>query len=311
LGLRISSNRDLTNSYTLLDRKLKRPLERLPGVARVQIQGVAPPEVQIELSSDRLAATGVALNELFQRLSQANFSSSAGQIHDDKLRYRVQPMGEWKSIDEIRDLPINNQGLKLGDVASVTLKPARLDYERHLDLRPAIAVDVFKERNANLVDVGRVVLQEIDRISTEPEMAGIQLFFLENQAKGVTDSLSELGSAGLIGTLLSILVLFYFLRDWASTLMVSLAIPICFVITLGCMYFFGITLNVLSMMGLLLAVGMLVDNAVVVVESIYQYREKYPDRPWYSAVEGTRGRSPASSYSCRTFSARRIKSAFS
>ncbi len=288
LGLRISSNRDLTNSYTLLDRKLKRPLERLPGVARVQIQGVAPPEVQIELSSDRLAATGVALNELFQRLSQANFSSSAGQIHDDKLRYRVQPMGEWKSIDEIRDLPINNQGLKLGDVASVTLKPARLDYERHLDLRPAIAVDVFKERNANLVDVGRVVLQEIDRISTEPEMAGIQLFFLENQAKGVTDSLSELGSAGLIGTLLSILVLFYFLRDWASTLMVSLAIPICFVITLGCMYFFGITLNVLSMMGLLLAVGMLVDNAVVVVESIYQYREKYPDRPWYSAVEGTR-----------------------
>ena len=82
-------------------------------------------------------------------------------------------------------------------------------------------------------------------------------------------------------------VLFFFLRDWPSTLMVSLSIPICLVITLGCMYFFGITLNVLSMMGLLLAVGMLVDNAVVVVESIYQYREKYPDKPWYSAVQGT------------------------
>ncbi len=82
-------------------------------------------------------------------------------------------------------------------------------------------------------------------------------------------------------------MLFFFLRDWPSTLMVSLAIPICFVITLGCMYFFGITLNVLSMMGLLLAVGMLVDNAVVVVESIYQYREKYPDKPWYCAVQGT------------------------
>src|SRR5690606_1411640 len=89
------------------------------------------------------------------------------------------------------------------------------------------------------------------------------------------------------GTLLSVLVLFFFLRDWPSTLMVSLAIPICFVMTLGCMYFLGISLNVLSMMGLLLAVGMLVDNAVVVVESIYQYRERHPDRPWYSAVRGT------------------------
>ena len=93
--------------------------------------------------------------------------------------------------------------------------------------------------------------------------------------------------AGLEGTLLSVIVLFFFLRDWPSTLMVSLAIPICFVITLGCMQMFGMTLNILSMMGLLLAVGMLVDNAVVVVESIYHYRERYPDKPWYCAVQGT------------------------
>ncbi len=287
LQLRISSQRDLSNSYDLLDRKLKRPLERLPGVAQVAIQGVAPPEVQIEISSDRLTAAGISLNDLYQRLSDANFSTSAGLVKEGKVRYQVQPVGEWRSLDDIRAMPVNAKGLKLGDIADVSLRPARLDYRRHLDGRPAVAVDISKERNANLVDVASRVLAEIDIISRDPEMQGIQLYFLGNDAKAVTDSLSELGTAGLIGIVLSIFVLFFFLRDWASTLMVSLAIPICLVITLGCMYFFGMTLNVLSMMGLLLAVGMLVDNAVVVVESIYQYREKYPDRPWYSAVQGT------------------------
>jgi len=287
LNLRVSADHDLTNAYELLDRELKRPLERLPGVAQVKIEGVAPREVQIEIDSDRLSAAGVGLNDLYQRLSNANFSAAGGLIRDEALRYRVQPVGEWHNIGEVRDLAINDKGLKLSDIADVTLKPKRLDYARHLDHRPAIAVDIYKERSANLVDVGRAVNKEMERIGQDPEMSGIQLYFIQNAAEGVTESLSQLTKAGLEGTLLSIIVLFFFLRDWPSTLMVSLAIPICFVITLGCMQMLGMTLNILSMMGLLLAVGMLVDNAVVVVESIYQYREQYPDKPWYCAVQGT------------------------
>lgn len=287
LQLRVSSDMNMSNSYELLDRRVKRPLERIPGVARVEIQGVSPPELQIELSSDRISATGVSLNELYEKLQKANFSVSAGQILDGQTRYRVQPQGEWKNLDDARNLVINDRGLKLGDIADVTLKPARLDYMRRLDTRPAIGIDIFKERNANLVEVGKLINEEVERIKQSPEMRGIDVYALDDQAHAVTSSLSELSEAGVIGTLLSVFVLFYFLRDINSTLMVSLAIPICFVMTLGCMYFFGITLNILSMMGLLLAVGMLVDNAVVVVESIYQYREKYPDKPWYCAVQGT------------------------
>lgn len=287
LQLRVSSDFDMSNSYELLDRRAKRPLEKLPGVARVDIQGVSPPELQIELSSDRIAASGVSLNELYAQLSKANFSISAGQILDGQTRYRVQPQGEWRNLEDVRSLVINDRGLKLGDIATITLKPARLDYMRRLDTRPAIGIDIYKERDANLVEVGRLVKEEVERIRETPEMRGIDVYALEDQAHAVTSSLYELTEAGIIGTLLSVLVLFYFLRDLHSTLMVSLAIPICFVMTLGCMYFFGITLNILSMMGLLLAVGMLVDNAVVVVESIYQYRERYPDRPWYCAVQGT------------------------
>ena len=287
LQLRISSDQDLTNSYELIDRELKRPLERLPGVAQVKIEGVSPREVQIEIDSDRLTAAGVGLNDLYKRLSTANFSASGGLIKDGDLRYHVQPVGEWRTIEDVRNMAVNDKGLKLKDIAEVNIKPGRLNYARHLDRRPAVAVDISKERSANLVEVGRNVIAEVERIRQQPEMRGIQIYVLGDQAKSVTDSLQQLGQAGIEGTLLSIIVLFFFLRDWPSTLMVSLAIPICFVITLGCMQFFGMTLNVLSMMGLLLAVGMLVDNAVVVVESIYHYRERYPDKPWYCAVQGT------------------------
>jgi HAE1 family hydrophobic/amphiphilic exporter-1 len=289
LKLRVAtdSNVDLANAYDLLDRDVKRPLERIPGIARVDITGVGRPEVQIELSSDRLTAHNINLNDLYTKLQAANFSISAGQVSANGSRFRVQPQGQWTSLDDIRGIPLDAKGLRLGDIATVSMRPERLNYARSLDGRPAIGFDIFRERTANLVDVGTRVIDQIHRIQESPELHGIRVYLLDNQAESVTSSLRELSKAGLEGTLLSVLVLFFFLRDWPSTLMVSLSIPICLVITLGCMYFFGVTLNVLSMMGLLLAVGMLVDNAVVVVESIYQYREKHPDRAWYSAVQGT------------------------
>jgi HAE1 family hydrophobic/amphiphilic exporter-1 len=289
LKLRVAteSGVDLANAYELLDREIKRPLERIPGVARVDLQGVGKPEVQIELSSDRLSAHNINLNDLYTRLQAANFSISAGQVSAGGSRFRVQPQGQWNSLDDVRAIPLDAKGLRLGDIATIALRPERLNYARSLDGHPAIGFDIFRERTANLVDVGTQVLEQIKRIQQSPDLQGIRVYLLDNQAESVTGSLSELSKAGLEGTLLSVFVLFFFLRDWPSTLMVSLSIPICLAITLGCMYFCGITLNVLSMMGLLLAVGMLVDNAVVVVESIYQYREKMPDKPWYSAVQGT------------------------
>jgi HAE1 family hydrophobic/amphiphilic exporter-1 len=288
LSLRISSGRDLTNSYDLLERKLKRPLERMPGVAKVDLHGVERPEVQIELLADRITAHGLDLAQLNQRLRDSTFSTSAGLISEGDLRFRVQPMGELQSLDEIRALTIDDKGLRLGDVANVQLRPARMDYARHLDMRPAIAIEIFKERGANLVAVGKAALAEVQRIGRDPEMQGIEIFFMDDQAEGVTSSLLELAEAGLIGLVLSVVVLFAFLRHWASTLMVSLAIPICFAMTLGAMYFLGLSLNILSMMGLLLGVGMVVDNAVVAVESIYQQREHWPHNPAKCAVVGVK-----------------------
>lgn len=288
LTLRISSERDLSNAYDMIMRTLIRPLERTPGVARVDLQGLEPKEIRIELIADRVTAHNIDLNRLQQQLRNINFSSSAGLISEDNRRFRVTPRGEFESIDQYENLVINDNGLRLSDIADIRYTSARRDYSRHLDQKYAIGVSIFKENGANLVEVGRHVLAEVNRIGLEPEMNGINLFFLENQSEGVVDSLTELRNAGLLGAVLALFVLYFFLRNLPMTLMVALAVPISITITLGVMYFIGISLNILSMMGLMLAIGMLVDNAVVVSESIFTERDKTPGNTIAATERGVR-----------------------
>ncbi|AUZ55249.1 MULTISPECIES: efflux RND transporter permease subunit [Stenotrophomonas] len=288
MSLRLTSDEDLTARADLIERSIKQRLERLPGVARVEVEGVAKQEVLVALDKDRLSAHGVALNELVQKLQAANFSVSAGQITEAGRRLRVQPRGELLELQALRNLPVDKRGTRLSDIADVSLQPQRMNYVRQMEGRPSVGVDVYKERSANLVDLSRAVRAEIERLQEDPAMRGVGIEVTDDQGQAVTSSLLALAEAGAIGLLLSVIVLYAFLRHWPSTLMVSLAIPICFIMTLGFMYFAGITLNIISMMGLLLAVGMLVDNAVVVVESIYQEREKYPDQPSLASIIGTR-----------------------
>jgi len=288
LRLRISSERDLSGAYDMLVRSLVRPLERIPGVARVELEGIEPREIRIELIADRVAAHGVDLLNLQKQLQQINFSDSAGLIRDNDTRYRVNPRGEFRSVEDFRELVIGVDGLRLGDIAEIRYDSRRRTYARHLDRRYAIGISVFKENGANLVEVGERALAEVERIGQTPEMRGINVFFLDNQAEGVTESLSELLKAGLVGAVLSLVVLYFFLGHVQTTLMVSLAVPVAITITLGVMYFLGLSLNILSMMGLMLAVGMLVDNSVVVTESIHREHERTPGEPEGSALRGVR-----------------------
>ncbi len=288
LELRLTSKHlDLTREYDRIERNFKRRLERIPGVAKVELEGAPRNEVEIAIDQDRLNAHGLSLNTLTTRLRAVNFSVSAGQIDDGGRRLRVQPIGELTDLQQLRDLVLDD-GVRLADVAEVRLKPERMPYGRRLDGRPAVGIDIYKERDANLVDVSRTVLAEVEVIRQDPANSDVAVEVTDNQGENVTKSLLGLAEAGGIGLLLSVIVLSFFLRHWPSTLMVTLAIPICFTMTLGFMYFAGVTLNVLTMMGLLLAIGMLVDNAVVVVESIYQEREKMPGQPKLASIVGTR-----------------------
>ena len=287
LNLRISSDRDLSDSYDMLDRNLKRPIERVEGVSRVELYGVDPKEIRILLNADRVAAHGVDLNELRALLEKSNFSVSAGRMTEGHQRFSVRPIGELSSLEEVRNILVR-ENLRLGEIADVALHTPERNYGRHLDRSYAIGLDVFKQPGANLVDVADRVLETVEAARDTPQMSGINIFELESQAQGVKSSLSDLLKSGTIGAALAFLVLFLFLRQGATTIIVVLSVPFSILITLGFMYFLDISLNILSMMGLMLAVGMLVDNAVVVTESIFRYRQMMPDEPVKATLMGVR-----------------------
>ena len=272
LQLRISSERDLSNAYDLLNRNLKQRIERIEGVGQVTLYGVEKKEIRIELINDRVLSYGVDLNQLTQTLQRANFSTSAGKITDAGLRYNVRPIGELRSVDDIKELIIGDNNLKVKDIADVKYVEPKRDYARHLDQKYAIGLDIIKESSANTIATVDRVLEEIEVINQLPEMQGIQIYEMFNQADGIMISLKELMNSGLLGAGLSIFMLFFFLRQFTTTMIVATAVPFSLIVTLGFFYFLGISINILSMTGLILAIGMLVDNAVVVTENIHRHQ---------------------------------------
>ncbi len=288
LQLRISSEKDLADSYDLLDRLLKRRLERIEGVSRVELQGVDPREIRILMKPDRLAAHGVDIAGVRDLLLRSNFAVSAGKITASGQRFNIRPNGEFTSIEEVRSLMIDPNGLRLRDIADVDLRTPDRNYGRHLDRTYAIGVAVNKTTGSNLVDVTDRVMAEVEKVGQLPQMQGINIFSLDNQGDSVRESLSDLLTAGMIGGLLAVIVLYLFLRRVTTTLIVMASVPFSLTITLGALYFAGLTLNILSMMGLMLAVGMLVDNAVVITESIFRHRAAHPDKPYEATVAGVR-----------------------
>ena len=272
LQLRVSSERDLSSAYELLDRKLKRRIERIDGVSKVDLYGVQPREVRIELEADRVAAHRVDLVSLQEQLRGANFSTTAGRITDGGRRYIVRPVGELTTIDQISNLVINERGLRVRDIATVKYDEPERDHGRHLNGTYAVGLNVSKEAGSNTVEVSEQVEAALGELDGDPEMRGINVYMMDNSAEGITSSLQDLLEAGLLGAVLALVVLYFFLRRWSTTLIVALAVPISIVVTVGALYFLGLTLNIMSMMGLMLAVGMLVDNAVVVTENIHRHQ---------------------------------------
>jgi hydrophobic/amphiphilic exporter-1 (mainly G- bacteria), HAE1 family len=272
LAVRISSQEDLTRQYDTLDRYLKRPLERLDGVARVSLEGVEPLELRILVDPVRLAAHGVDIARLRDSLEGANFSVSAGEVTGGSQRFLVRPIGEFQTLEDVRSFIVSGN-VRLRDIADVSMVTPELTVGRHLNGRPGVGLDVFKSTGANIVDVADRVMAVVDEQRKLPQLQGVDIIVLQNQSENIRSSLTELRNAGLIGASLALIVLFLFLRHWPTTLIVALAVPFSLLITIAAMYFLGFSLNILTMMGMLLAIGLLVDNAVVVTESIFRHRQ--------------------------------------
>ncbi len=271
LAGRISAERNLSESWDLLDRRIRRPLERIKGVARVDLYGVEPQQVRIDLDLDALRRHGIDAGEVLDAVNAANLDVDAGVIRGDVVRYDVRTLTRFQSADEIAALRVGRTASASADVAVVELREPRLDYGRHLDRSFAIGIDVYKEPSANTVEVVDKALDRIEEIRADPQLEGINLLVWENQGEEIRNSLSGLRNAGIFGGMLAIVVLHFFLRRFRTTLIVAIAIPFSLLVTCGAMFALGSQFNVLTLLGLMLGVGMLVDNAVVVIENIHRY----------------------------------------
>ncbi len=264
---------DLAANYDLLEKRIEIPLERIPGVARVDLNGVLPKAIWLDLILNKLVEHKINVGKLAEDLQKSNSNISVGKIRGEESIITVRSLGTFENLEAIGNFRVNESGLKLKDIAEIQYAEPAVEFGRHLNHSYAIALEVYKEPTANAVDVATAVTSQIKEFGNDPYLKSINLFVWQDQAKEIKDGLKGITDSGLWGGLFAIGILFIFLRRIDTTLIVSLAIPISVLCGATILYYLGHTFNLLSMMGLMLAVGMLVDNAIVVLESIYKTRQ--------------------------------------
>jgi hydrophobic/amphiphilic exporter-1 (mainly G- bacteria), HAE1 family len=287
LGGQFSSQIDLRNSYDLLDAKIKKPLERIPGVAEVELFGAQRREVDVYLRLDDIKRHRIDVGSLFRRLDAANLNVSLGRVEDSHERYEAITRGVIRDLEDIRKFPADGRGRKLEEIADIVYDKPVLQRGRRLNGNYAVGIDIRKTSEANTVKTVGLVREKLEEIEKDPALKGTRVLVWWDSAQQITRSIAGLLEAGTVGAVLAVAVLFVFLRRLAPTLIIGFAIPFSMIGTIGLLYVFGKTLNVLSMMGLMLAAGMLVDNAVVVLEAIHQKLESGMDRV-SAAIVGTK-----------------------
>ena len=275
---RLSSPRDLSESYDLLERKIIRPLERVPGVAQVRLDGVNPREVRINLRIADLESHGIDVRDVSRALRSNNFDQSLGQVSDSDSRWTVRTLGTFGSVEQISNLPLRSDGLRVGDVADVVFREPPLEYGRHLDGNFAIGVSVSAESKANTVEVCEALDAAVAKMGEDPELEGVNFLIWFSQGDEIKKTMKDLMNTGIIGSILAALVLFLFLRRVSTTIVAVSCIPFSLIVTCGIVWAQGNSLNTLTLLGLIVGIGMLVDNSVVVMENIFRYREMGYDR---------------------------------
>lgn len=270
---RISSGRDLSDSYDLIELKILRPIERIPGVASVEINGVEPKRVSIEMEPEALTRHGITPQEVMRALDGGNVDVSAGVIREGGHRRPVRAVSAFQELEEIQKLPVR-PGLHVEDLGTVRYEEPPRWVGRHLDGEFAIGIDIQKEPTANTVEVVERIKAVVADINADPSMKGVNFLIWHNEAEQIQKSLRGLRNAGVFGGILAIGMLLFFLRRIRTTLIVAVAIPFSLIASCAFLYLLGRELNVLTLLGLMLGVGMLVDNSVVVIENIHRYREQ-------------------------------------
>lgn len=254
---------------------LKNDLESVEGTAAVKVSGGYEDEIQILVDEDRLAQLGISIETVADRVRAENVNLSGGRLEEGSQRFLVRTINEFQTVEEIADAIIAtpaDRPVYLRDIASVTRGYKEREAITRLDGRESVELAIYKEGDANTVQVARRVSSRVD-VLEDRLPSGSELIQIYDQSTFISQAISQVRSAAIFGGLLAVLVLYAFLRDARATFIIGVAIPISVVGTFVLMYSSNITLNIMSLGGIALAVGLLVDNSIVVLENIVRKRE--------------------------------------
>jgi HAE1 family hydrophobic/amphiphilic exporter-1 len=292
--LGISSTLDPVELTQLVEDQIRYRFGRIPGVAQVDLWGGYDREVRVELDPDRVKAQGLALDRVINAIRDANLDLPTGKIEQGRYEVTLRAPAEFTNIDQIR-----NTVLDVRDGAPVTLGQVATVKDTYEKLRRIIRVNggrglrvaIRKQADANTVEVSRRILEQIDVVNEAfPQIHVIPVI---NQGNFIERSIANVSRSVLYGGGLAIVVLLFFLRNIRSTIVISMAIPISVIATFALIYFGGFTLNLMTLGGLALGVGMMVDSSIVVLENIYRRRDEDHESPETASVEGTGEVGPA------------------
>ena len=275
MWIAIIPDKPIEDPYYFAENLIKKPLERIDGVANVEIWGADEKSIQIYIKQDAVKSFKINLYEVINTLRSDNFAISSGNVRDGGRKIFVRSIGKFRSLEEIRNIPIKGANIHLRDIADVVYEVPEKSWVQQIDGKPAIQIGVYKESLANTVDLCNAVEKMFnEEFKNDPRMAGFKIEILFNQGAFILESVDNLKNAGLWGSMFAFIVLYFFLRRLRMTLILNLAIPLSLLFSLTVLYFIGWTLNLITMMGLMISVGMVVDNSIVVLENIYRKRSE-------------------------------------
>ena len=262
-----------------VEKSIQYRLERVPGVAQFTVRGGLRREIHVALDLKKLRALDMSVAQVVRIIQQENLNRPVGPVREGQFEVLLRTQGEFTNLEELRAIVVttrNGVPIYLRDIATVEDAHEEIRYLVSVNGVSAVRLYVYKQSGANTVKVSKAVWEEIDRIHRD--YPNIHITATRDTADFIRSSISNLEQAAGFGAILAVVVLLFFLRSIASTLIIGTAIPIAVISTFALMYFNGFTLNTISFGGLALGVGMLVDNAIVVLENIFRHREEGQNR---------------------------------
>lgn len=274
------------------EEQIKRQLESIEGVASVKIGGALENEIQVLIDQRRVSQLNINVNDIIKRLKEENLNTAGGRIDNGNQAFLVRTLNQFTHIDEIGQLYIanrNGKSIQLKEVATISNTFKERDAISRFDGQEGAEIAIYKEGDANSVDVARQVSIALDRISSQlPDSYELKKVY--DQSEFIKQAIEDVKSSAIIGGILAMVILYLFLKDFWPTFIISVSIPLSVIATFNLMYGNDISLNIMSLGGIALAVGLLVDNSIVVLENIDKHKQQGNGliAPEKAAAEGTK-----------------------